>query len=200
MKTPLSPEAASQAVIRLSKLAENIPKLRNFAESRLARLGAPTPLGEEAVQRAFQSVLLGLESPNEGRRPCAEDVATADAFGKYMRSVIASICEALSRQRELQFIHVPIREEREGNLGESEGGAVIASPESVRVQAHMADLKQTLFKRLRMQAHWTLLPTIAAWERVFEESDRIPAAGHRKYVGRVRRLAAEIINELGGLT
>jgi DNA-directed RNA polymerase specialized sigma24 family protein len=201
MKNRLTPEQASQIQQRLSSLAENdCTKLRQFAERRLARLGASTSLAEDVVQRAFQTVLIGLESADEGRRPAPKDVATPENFEKYMFSVIASVCDAMLRKREFQCIHLPIREERE-DLGEHERGVAIASPESVRVQAHVADLKQTLFPLLRSRAHWTLIPTIAAWEDVFEHSDRIPAAGrHRKYVGEVRKLAAEIVNDLGGLS
>jgi hypothetical protein len=200
MKSRLNSEQASQIEMRLSRLAENNSRLRQFAEGRFARLGATTALGEDAVQRAFQSVLQGLESLDEGRRPSPKDVATSENFEKYMYSVIASVCDAMSRQREFRCIHVPIREEREDNLGEHERGVAIASPENVRSEAQMADLKQTLFPLLRAQAHWTLRPTIDAWEEVFCESDRIPAAGHRKYVGQVRQLAQKIVNDLGGLS
>ena len=65
--------------------------------------------------------------------------------------------------------------------------------------AELSDLRDQLFSRLRERAPRRLRGTIAAWEAVFSESDRIPAKVSRRYVSEVKVLAQEIITELGGI-
>jgi hypothetical protein len=65
-------------------------------------------------------------------------------------------------------------------------------------EAALWDLGE-LFRRLRARAPRRLLPTINAWEAVFLSSDRIPAWGYHKYVREVKKLAQEVLSELGGL-
>lgn len=197
-KTPI-PGAASQITQRLSELAENSIPLQKFAEGRLARLPMDSALAEDLVQRAFLSVIMGLET-NQGRKPNAHEVASPEAFLNYMKGVVTSLLDGMLRQREFHCFHLPLEEE-DNDLGKSDWGMELGAPEAVRSQAHLADLKQQLFPRLRSQAHWTLWPTIDAWEQCFEFSDRVPdvAGRHRKYVMEVRKLAAAIIEDLGGI-
>jgi hypothetical protein len=197
-----SPEEARQVIVRLTELAENSAELKQFAEARLLRMSCPASLAEDVLQRAFQSVLQGLETEH-GRKPRREDVESSAVFMCYMRGVINSQLYAMMRQREFNFAHLPVRdgrEGREGDLGERERGVVLGAPETVRTEAHVEDLKRMLFGKLHAQARPALLPTIRAWERVFEYTDRIPDGGRpRKYVAEVRELAQQIVHELGGL-
>jgi hypothetical protein len=56
-----------------------------------------------------------------------------------------------------------------------------------------------LFNKLRERAPKHLLPTIDAWEKVSDETDRIPTPGPRRYATKVREMAAEIVQEIDGI-
>jgi hypothetical protein len=107
-----------------------------------------------------------------------------------MRGVISSLVYAMTRKRRFHVGH----EKWDENIASHNTGQ--RSPAN---QAALQDLSEQLFPRLRSRAPQRLMPTIAAWESIFLESDRIPARGHRKYVREVRDLAQRVLTELGDL-
>ena len=174
---------------RLSEITKaDCAALTEFAECRLVATGAPPSCGEDVTQRAFHAVLLGLETDQGGRKPRLVDIGDKPTFLNYMRGVISSLVYAMTRQRRFRVNH----EEWDDNIAAPNAGA-----HSPAEQAAFRYLGEQLFPRLRSQAPRRLLPTIAAWESVFLESDRIPARGHRKYVREVRDLAKRALSELG---
>lgn len=189
MNTPLSPETAALCEIRLGEItpADNAA-LTEFAECRLARVGISTSYGEDVTQRAFQAVLRGLETDQGGRKPRLVDINDKPAFLNYMRGVISSLVYAMTQKEGFRATHF-----------DENANTPNMPHQSPAKQAELSDLGQQMFPLLRARAPRRLTRTIDAWEPVFAESDRIPARGHRKYVGEVRKLAQEILRELGGL-
>ena len=70
---------------------------------------------------------------------------------------------------------------------------IVAAPEAAQVEYQ--DLIVQLFTRLRQRAPARLLPTIDAWEQ--SPDGRIPCVTTRKHVCAVRRLAQQIVIDLG---
>ena len=192
MNSPFSPEYKALCEARLGEITEaDCASLTEFAECRLVAAGGPPAWGEDVTQRAFQKVLIGVETDQGGRKPRLVDINDKPAFLNYMRGVISSLVYSMTRKRRF---HVG-NEQWDDNIASPE-----ADPDSPANQAGLRDLGELLFPRLRSRAPRRLLPTIAAWESVFLESDRIPARGHRKYVREVRDLTQKVLLELGGLT
>jgi len=191
MKTPLSLECSARCKVRLSELSQaDITNLTEFAEHRLAAQGVNPSAGEDVTQRALTAILQGLESDQGGRTPRLVDLENKSTFLNYVRGAISSISEAVARTHKRRINYRPLDK------------AASTRDEAMRTpaeNAEMSDLQEQLFPRLRAQAPRRLRRTIDAWESVFKESDRIPAPGHRKYVGEVKGLAQEIISELGGI-
>jgi hypothetical protein len=178
--------------IRLGELLPvDITNLTEFAERRLAAAGLNPASGEDVTQRALAAILRGLETDQGGRVPRLMDIESKSAFLNYIRGAISSISDAMRRKRQFRTQHEPWSD----NLGLS-ADRTARTPAKL---AEMADLKDQLFPRLRARAPKRLQRTIDAWESVFTESDRIPAPGHRRYVGEVKALAQEIVTELGGI-
>ncbi|HZR17853.1 MAG TPA: hypothetical protein VFE51_11045 [Verrucomicrobiae bacterium] len=189
MSTPISPDISAACEIRLGEItAADSTALTEFAECRLAKVGISTSYGEDVTQRAFQAVLKGLETDQGGRKPRLVDISDKPAFLNYMRGAISSLVYAMTQKQ--GFRAEPFND----NVADPD--AIHQSPAE---QAQVSDLGQQMFPRLRARAPRRLLRTIDAWEPVFAESDRIPARGHRKYVGEVRKLAQDVLRELGGL-
>lgn len=191
MSTPFSPEMVAICESRLAEITDaDTNALTQFAESRLAADGASRSYGEDAVQRAFQVVLRGLETDQGGRRPRLVDINDKPAFLNYMRGVISSVVYKMTRSRGFQVGQECMADNT--NSPDLEG-------RSPAQQAELKDLSAQLFPRLRARAPRHLLPTIDAWERVFLESDRIPPLGRRAHVREVRDLAQQVLTEIGGM-
>jgi len=178
--------------VRLGELTEkDIANLTEFARHRLAAQGLTGSAADDATQRALVAILRGLESDQGGRMPRPVDVENKNMFLNYVRGAISSVSEAMGRHEKVRSKHQPELEALTPSQDES-----VLTPDT---KAELCDLQDQLFPRLRAQAPRRLQPTIDAWEAVFLESDRIPARGHRKYVGEVRHLAKRIVAELGGI-
>jgi hypothetical protein len=191
VKTPINAEEVLQRCESyLNEITrQDIDNLTEFAECRLASLGLSPCSGEDIVQRAFQSVLRGLEMDQGGRRPRPVDVENKDSFLNYLRGAVSSKAEAATRRRELRHVH----ESYEESQGELDGGETHTPAQD----AELADLSQELFERLRERAPARLHETIDAWEAVCLHSDRIPTVnGRRRHAGEVRQLAQSVLLEL----
>ena len=186
MNPPLTNEARQKAQARLSEIREaEIAALTEFAEWRLLRLGRSSDEGRDIVQSAFLAVVLGLESEDAGRRPRDEDIIDKAAFEKYLRSVIFSLvqCQTKTRHIKAYHAHYPIAEGADGD--EADRGVVLASPTPTAAErAAWNDLQRQFFSTLRGRAPQRLQRTIDAWERVCEDTDRIPTDSFRKYASR----------------
>ena len=192
MKAPLSLECRAFCEARLAELSRtDIANLREFAERRLAAKGLNPAAAEDVTQRALVAILQGLESGRNGRVPRLADIANKATFLNFVRGAISSVMEAMGRKREFRAVHKPWQDGVDASCDRA-----TLNPSQ---NAEVSDLKDLLFPRLRARAPHRLRRTIDAWESVFAESDRIPAKGHRRYVGEVRNLAQAIIAELGGI-
>ena len=192
MKNPLSAEDRTRCEVRLSELERrDITNLTEFAERTLVSRGLNPSAGEDVTQLALMAILQGLESDRNGRVPRPVDLENKDTFVNYVRGAVSSIIEGMGRKQMFRAEHEPWEDDQ-------------ASPEdrftpTPAQTAEMTDLKDQLFLQLRQRAPRPLQRTIDAWESVFTQSDRIPAGGHRRNVGRVKNLAQTIISELGGI-
>lgn len=198
MNPPLTEEARRKAQARLSEIGEaEIAALTEFAECRLMRLGRSSDAGRDIVQSAFLAVVLGLESEQAGRRPRDEDIIDKTTFEKYLRSVILSLvqCQTKTRHIKAYHAHYPIADGADED--ETDRGIVLASPGPTAAErTAWNDLQCQFFSTLRSRAPQRLQRTIDAWERVCEDSDRIPADSFRKYVVELRGLAQQVIREI----
>lgn len=191
MKNPQSLEHKSLCELRLNELSrEDLANLTEFAERSLVAMGRNPWAGEDATQHALAAILRGLESDRGGRQPRPVDVANKDSFLNFVRGAISSTLEAMSRKRQFRIEHTGLEEDM---------ASIAVATTTPATQAELDDLRDQLFLRLRDRAPQRLQRTLDAWERVFTESDRIPAPGHRLYVGEVRDLAKEVVSELGGI-
>ena len=180
----MSPDAQLLCQARLGELSESdFTGLERFAQWLLdARL--LVGVAADVTHSAVESLQLGMAT-DRGRKPRPVDLTDRPAFLRYMRGVVASKVDAASRRNE----NVPPVVELSNDM--------VVDENTPAKNAELADIKVHLFEQLRERAHWKLLPTIEAWEKVFEGSDRIPAVnGHRQYVIEVRILAQEIVGEL----
>ena len=190
MSTPFGPELARLCKARLGEITDaDIAALTEFAERRLVEIGVPPSCGEDVTQRALYAVLPGLEKDQGGRKPRLVDVNDKTAFLNYLRGIVSSLLYSMTRTRGFR-----ITQQWDDSVPSPDAGR--PSPTN---EAALRDLSEQLFRRLRARAPRRLLPTINAWEAVFLSSDRIPARGHRKYVREVKKLAQEVLSELGGL-
>lgn len=169
---------------RLAELeADEVHHLRRFAWRRLERLGGRGAAAEDVVQASLLSVLVGANNPGNGRTPRPADVTDAGRFLNYLRGVIASKAEVLTRHPR------PDRVELKKAL------PVVSPAVPPDRVAAWNDFKAQFFLRLRQRAPTHLAPTIAAWEAVFLEADRIPAVnGNRKHAHQVRKLARRLLH------
>jgi hypothetical protein len=135
--------------------------------------------------------LVGLERDRGGRKPRWLDIKNKPAFLNYLRGIVSSLVYARARKQGFES-----GKEWNDNIAPHVTGQ--ASPAE---EAALRDFAEELFPRLRARAPRRLLATIAGWESVYHESDRIPAqGGRRKYVGQVKSIAQQIVREIGGLT
>jgi hypothetical protein len=193
MNPPSNGDLRAGCEVRLNELEQSdIADLTHFAECRLASLGLPPSAGEDVTQRALLAILRGLESDQGGRMPRRENIEHKEAFLNWLRGAISSIIEAMGRKREFRNPHA--------EWDDNDGRSNIALDKTPSSQAELNDLATQLFDRLRQRTPKRLHPTIAAWEHVFDQSDRIPdVKGRRKYVHQIRYLARDIVSELGGI-
>ena len=194
MNPPSNGEVRAGCEARLSELEQtDIANLTQFAEYRLANAGLPPSAGEDVTQCALLAMLRGLESDQGGRLPRLENTQTKEAFLNWLRGAICSIIEAMGRKKQFRNPHAAW----DDNVGTGNSDHRMPSPSE---QAEVHDLAIQLFDRLRERTPKRLHPTIAAWEHVFDQSDRIPdVKGRRKYVHQIRYLARDIVSELGGV-
>lgn len=178
----------------MNQLTQNdLLHLTKFAERRLNLRGLSASFGEDLVYKALNSVIRGLTSSNNGRRPRRIDLVNEAVFLNYLRGAVASTVEAFSRRREHWYVHLAIASSGSPDeVGENE---IMASlPDDRRVE--MIDLKKVLFAKLREQAPERLHRIIDLWEEVFYWAKRIPSDGSAKRTRQVRMLAARILQEI----
>jgi hypothetical protein len=188
MKTPLSQELRAAGRARLGELkATHITSLTGFAERRLASMGLPLSAGEDVTQRALLAVLKGLETDQGSRRPHLEDLQDIDTFQNFLRSVISSLIEGMSRQTEFR---------KKETWDENTAAAHVGSTGSSWAPAELNDFQRELFARLRARAPQRLQPTIDLWQKAAFDADRVPALTNQKYAHEVRLLARKILAEL----
>lgn len=192
MNPPQNPELFRLCELRLGEITPaDIATLTRFAACRLASFGASPSGGEDVAQRAFLAVLQGLETDQGGRRPRLVDVADEPSFENYLRGIVNSIAEGMTRTRKFGAQQTEWNDNLPCERPEAQ------SPSR---DAQLSDLEGQLFQRLRERAPRRLIPTIDGWRSVFPYSDQIPSIrGRRKYVAQVRELAGTILSELGGL-
>jgi hypothetical protein len=192
MKTPFSVECRARCEVRLSELSPaDIANLTEFAERSLKAKGLNPSAGEDVTQRALVAILRGLESDQGGRMPRLVNLENKETFLNFVRGAVSSIAYAMGRSPQSRTDYEPWQDSL----------AVVNAedPLTPAKDAELSDLRDQLFLRLRARAPRCLTRTIDAWEPVFTESDRIPSPGHRVHVVEVKRLAQEIITELGGI-
>lgn len=199
MNPPLTPEAKQKCQARLNEIGKaEISALTAFVESRLMQLNRSTCEGEDLVQSAILAVVRGLESDQAGRHPRPEEIANKAAFLYYLQGIVLSLLQCRTKSPEVKAYHNQIADEYSPE--ENERGVVLASPTpDAAERAQWDDLQEVLFSRLRQRAPTRLHGTIDAWERVFQDSDRIPADTFRKYVVELRGLAREVLQEIGDI-
>jgi hypothetical protein len=113
-----------------------------------------------------------------------EQLATPESWEDYLRSIINSKAEAMSRR--IRFEPMPERD--------TIPSSTMPSPAQV---THQADLKETFFKLLKKRVAPSDQPTVAEWEAAFEHTERIPVlGGHRKSTWRVRNQARKVAGKL----
>lgn len=199
MDAPKNPENASRCEARLGELTDSdLTDLRYFTQRRLLRSGLAADLARDIVQTSLQSVLQGLESTDQGRRPRPEDTETKEAFANYLRGVVNSKVDALSRCRQFKVRLVESTVEDSSTVGGVDSGVVLTAPEPPPdEQAGWDDYRNAVFTRLRQRAPQRLHRDINKWETQFLSSKTVPARG-RNYV-EIKELAQEVVAELGGI-
>jgi len=173
----------------------DLDQLRAFAEHRLQRLGLPSATGHDLVSKALNSVIKGLTTGQEGRRPRPDDAVDKEGFLNFLRRAVCSTVEASSRSREHRHKHQPI-EPWDGFNGQSP--REIEAPSCPDRNVELIDLKRELFGRLRKRAPVRLQHIIDLWEAIFFWADRVPCAGNPKHAYQVRLLARRILQEIDG--
>lgn len=168
---------------------EDIHNLRCFAESRLLHLGLSAGLAEDVVGKALAAVVSGAETGRGGRKPRPEDVANKAAFLNYLRGVISSVAEAGTRRQ--RYTTVPL------DTPGKEKPALAGRP-APETDVEVRDYAFELFSRLRTRAPSHLQPTLAEWEATFVWADRVPTIRSRRHAYELRKLAREVVAEIGG--
>lgn len=179
---------------RLDQLTQHdLLHLTKFAERRLRLRGLSASFGEDLVYKALNSIVRGLTSHDNGRRPRPIDLVNEETFRNYLRGAVCSTVEAFSRRREHWHVHLTIASSgHSGEAGNDEPAAALADDQRV----DMTDLKKVLFSRLRQHAPERLRRTIDLWEEVFYWAERIPSDGSAHRTRQVRMLAARILQEI----
>lgn len=179
---------------RLDQLTQHdLLHLTKFAERRLRLRGLLALFAEDLVFKALNSVVRGLTSQGNGRRPRAIDLVSEAAFLNYLRGAVCSTVEAFSRRREHRHVHLTIGCSRNSHeIGHDDLVAAVAGDETVE----MTDLKNVIFAKLREKAPERWRRTIDLWEEVFYWAEHIPSEGSAKRARQVRMLAARILQEI----
>lgn len=190
--TTLTEEIHAAGKARLDELdGQDITTLTRFAEYKLVVIGLPVSFGEDLAAQALAFCVRGLESDQaESRRPRLEDLESKQTLLAWLRGVIASLVESMSSQRQYRAEH----------LTWDEALGVEQTEPTPAQAAELSDLQQALFVQLRERSPRMHQPTIDAWEQVFASTAYVPDVnGRRKYVHMVRKLAREVVSELGGI-
>jgi len=167
---------------------EDLHTLGLFAESRLLSLGLSASLAEDMVGKALAAVVSGTEPARGGRKPRPEDVANKEAFLNYLRGAISSVVEAGTRRQ--RYISVSLNEP-----GKTE--PALTSRTAPETDVEIRDYAFELFSRLRTRAPSHLQPTLEEWEATFAWADRVPSSSSRKHAYELRKLAREVVAEIG---
>jgi DNA-directed RNA polymerase specialized sigma24 family protein len=172
-------ELAKLKAERLQSITrEMLDRLNRFSLGRLIALHLPELFAEDLPQEAIKAIL------RKRRKPKPKNLATPDAWEDYLRSIISSKAEAMTRR--IRFDPLP----------ENDALPSPSAPNPVQ-QAHQSDLKETFFKLLKRQVAPSDQPTVARWEETFEHTDRIPVLnGRRKSTWRVRNHARKVVAKL----
>jgi hypothetical protein len=177
MITPLTEEIRAAGKARLDELdGRDITTLTQFAEFKLVAVGLPASFGEDLAAQSL--------------RPRLEDLENKQSLLNWLRGVIASLVESMSSQRQYRAEH----------LAWDEALGVEQTEPTPAQAAEASDLQRALFLRLRERSPQMHQSTIDAWEQVFTATAYVPDVnGRRKYVHMVRKLAREVVTELGGI-
>lgn len=192
MKTPLTEEIRAAGKARLDELdLRDITTLTQFAKYKLVAVGLPASFGEDLAAQALAYCVRGLESDQaQSRRPRLANLEKKQTLLVWLRGVIASLVDSMSSQRHYRAEH----------LTWDEALGVEQTDPTPAQAAEVSDLQRALFLRLRARSPPMHQSTIDAWERVFVATAYVPDVnGRRKYVHMVRKLAREVVRELGGI-
>jgi hypothetical protein len=192
MKTLLTEEIRAAGKARLDELdGRDITTLTQFAEYKLVVVGLPASFGEDLAAQALAFCVRGLESDQaQSRRPHLENLESKQSLLAWLRGVIASLVESMSSQRQYRAEH----------LAWDEALGVEQTEPTPAQAAEVSDLQRALFARLRERSPQMHQSTIDAWDQVFTGTAYVPDVnGRRKYVHIVRKLAREVVTELGGI-
>lgn len=174
---------------------DDLKALSEFADRRFGSLPRTQFSGEDAVQKALFSIVLGTSKSGLGRQPKAEHLVTKGAFLHYVRSAINSVIEGFGRARELLYFHESIHQQQDSEQ-ERHAMLLLRSVAEADADAGMVDLKRELFERIRKNAARKLLPVIDEWEKTFFWATHVPYRCNRDYVRQVRVLAMRTLKEL----
>lgn len=153
---------------------------RGYSTGRRADLS-----GDDLVQQAFASVLLGTTTLAEGRHPQPGDVASLANFRRWLGSCINSLLCNAHREGAARFPHLDV-----ASLSMATDAPPVAEQVDLRLR------KAELMARLREQfiGRPGPLAVIAAWEEQFEHACHIPGdQGH--HVHAVRQAARGLFAE-----
>lgn len=169
----------------------DLAALARFADYRLTRVGLGALAGEDFVQDALLTVLRGTSCASRGRHPRSADLADAGSFLKYLKGVIGSLVEAQRRQYRHECPHEPIDDEGNADL------AALLLTTNADSDATLRDWSDQFFKGLAKRAPGRLHDLIRAWERQWQQTNKIPLNGHhRRHRAELRQLAAHVYKTL----
>jgi hypothetical protein len=172
-------ELATLRAERLQSITrEMLDRLNHFSLGRLIALYLPELFIEDLPQAAIRDIL------RKKRKPKAKNLASAEAWEDYLRSIINSKAEAMARR--IRFEALP----------EDDTLSSPSAPNPVE-EVNQADLKKTFFKLLKKTVAPSDQSTVEKWEETFEHTDRIPVLnGKRKSTWRVRNHARKVVVKL----
>lgn len=171
--------------------------LVGYAHRRLLRVGLDPNLAEDITQDAFQAILLGLETGTAGRHPRRMDVESKQSFIDYIGGAINSLIAYERGKWRYRFHHQPIGLPKPDE-DDAELSFEITSTDRVEHEAGWNDLQAAFFARLKPRAFQQLRPILADWEMEWRWASKIPVPiPQRRFRGTVRRLAKDVLQELG---
>lgn len=187
--------SASFDVLRILQQLEpaHLLALKSFAERHLYGRGLPRHCGEDIVQQAMLSLLIGSTSDVEGRHPRNADLLDISTFLTYLKGVIRSLIDAKRARGRRALNHVQWQDDLTSHALDE--GPSLARPADESVA--FLDLHEQLFLKLRAQAPARLQLLIARWQQLEPDTTRIPTAGrHRRLRAELRKLSKRALTEL----